>query len=148
MAASPRLVDVNVWLALLAAHHEHRPRALAWFDSLQAGEAGLCRLVQLSLVRLLSNAKVMGQNAIATRDALDVVDSLMEDERVVFWTEPVGMMTLLPRLLRYTSPTPNLVTDAYLAAFAMAKQCPVTTIDAGFRQFTGLAIEPLSPTSE
>jgi toxin-antitoxin system PIN domain toxin len=140
---APRLVDVNVWLALLASNHSHHAAALAWYDVLEANEAGLCRVVQLSLVRLFSNASVMGPNTISTLQAWDVTQNLLDDERVVFWPEPSSVSAILPKLLRHPFPTPNLLTDAYLAAFAMAKECRMTTLDRGFRQFAGLILEEI-----
>jgi predicted nucleic acid-binding protein len=49
------LTDVNVLLALLLRQHEYHRTALKWFDILAAGEAGLCRIVQLALIRLLGH---------------------------------------------------------------------------------------------
>ena len=63
------LVDVNVWLALLVRQHEHHRLARKWFDTLTAGEGGLCRLVQLGLMRLLANRTIMGDHAIPAAEA-------------------------------------------------------------------------------
>lgn len=53
------LVDVNVWLALLVRHHIHHQLARAWYDGLPERQVGLCRIVQLALVRLLANPSIM-----------------------------------------------------------------------------------------
>lgn len=58
-----------------------------------------------------------------------------------FWPEPPGLDEWRPRLLRYQVPTPPLVADAYLAAFATSGRVAVVTFDAGFRQFEGLPLE-------
>ncbi|MEZ5398518.1 MAG: TA system VapC family ribonuclease toxin [Bryobacteraceae bacterium] len=142
--SGPRLVDANVWLALLAPSHEHHAPVRDWYDTLEAGQAGLCRLVHLAVIRLLSNPKVMGPSVITTREAWDVLDSLMDDERVEMWAEPAGLAGVMPKLLRYPVPTPNMVTDAYLAAFAIARECRLATIDGGFDQFAGLRVERLA----
>lgn len=58
------LVDINLWLALLLRHHEHHEIARKWFDGLAVAEAGLCRLVQLGVIRLLGNRTIMGTHVV------------------------------------------------------------------------------------
>jgi uncharacterized protein len=137
------LADVNVWLALLVKQHEHHRTAIQWFDGLSAGEAGLCRLVQLALIRLLGNRSILGDSAISAAAAWDLIQTLLEDERVSMVPEPPRIDSLLPGLLRYPVPTGKLVSDAYLAAFAMSDSRRLVTLDRGFRQFRGLEVELL-----
>src|ERR1700675_1017882 len=113
------LVDVNVWLALLVRQHEHHRLARKWFDTLTAGEGGLCRLVQLGLMRLLANRTIMGDHAIRASEHGTLIDALLEDERVDFPPEPPELGSIFPALLRYPIPTGKLVADTYLAAFAL-----------------------------
>ncbi len=136
----PCLVDVNVWFALLVVPHEHHEKASHWYDSLEAGNAVLCRHVQLALIRLLSNKTILQDEAIAARTAWDTLTELASDERVVFHAEPSEFETVFPALLRYPVPTTKLVSDAYLAAFAIAGALPFLTFDRGFRQFRGLEV--------
>lgn len=138
------LVDLNVWLALLVRHHEHHRVARHWFDSLPAGEAGLCRVVQLGLIRLLANRAIMGVHALSASTAWNFVGELLTDERVDFLSEPSELDSVLPSLLNYPIPTGKLVTDAYLAAFAIAASRRLVTMDGGFRQFQGLEIDLLA----
>jgi len=137
------LADVNVWLALLVMQHEHHRTATKWFDGLSAGEAGLCRLVQLALIRLLGNRSIMGDCAISAAAAWDLIETLLEDERVSMVPEPPRIDSVLPALLKYPVPTGKLVGDAYLAAFAMSDSRRLVTLDRGFRQFRGLEVELL-----
>lgn len=137
------LADVNVWLALLVMQHEHHRTAVKWFDGLPAGEAGLCRLVQLALIRLLGNRSIMGDSAIAAATGWDLIETLLEDERVSMIPEPARIDSVLPALLEYHVPTGTLVADAYLAAFAMSDSRRLVTLDRGFRQFRGLEVELL-----
>jgi toxin-antitoxin system PIN domain toxin len=138
------LVDVNVWLALLAANHDHHVVARNWFDQLGPGEATLCRPVQLALIRLLGNPTIMGHHALPTRAAWDLIaGELLLDERVEFAYEPPSLNTVFPGLLRYPIPTGKLVNDAYLAAFAIASGRRLATLDSGFRQFAELNTELL-----
>jgi toxin-antitoxin system PIN domain toxin len=137
------LVDVNVWLSLLVRQHQHHRIARKWYETLEASEAGLCRFVQLGLIRLLANRSVMQGDAVSAAAAWSLIEELLEDERVEFVPEPPDIDGLLPALLRYKVPTGKLVSDAYLAAFAMSSSRRLVTLDAGYRQFKGLEIELL-----
>jgi toxin-antitoxin system PIN domain toxin len=137
------LVDVNVMLALLVRQHEHHRLARKWFDTLEANEAGLCRLVHLALIRLLGNSAIMGDDALSASAAWILVEELLVDERVDFLAEPSDLDSVMPTLLHYPIPTGKLVGDAYLAAFAMCEGRRVVTLDRGFRQFRGLSVELL-----
>jgi len=139
------LADVNVLLALLVRHHEHHAPALRWFEGLAVGEAVLCRFVQLALVRLLGNRTVMGKYAVSASAAWALIEELMEDERVEFSAEPALVDAVLPKLLRYATPTNKLVGDAYLAAFSIAGQMRLATVDKGFGQFRDVDLELLAP---
>ena len=137
------LADVNVLLALLVSHHEHHKVAFKWFDRLGAGEAGLCRWVQLALVRLLGNRHIMGQYATSALEAWALTEELQQDERVYFLAEPASAHTIFPSLLHYSVPTAKLVGDAWLAAHAFAARTRLVTLDSGFRQFKGLDLTVL-----
>jgi toxin-antitoxin system PIN domain toxin len=139
------LADVNVLLPLLVRHHEHHDGVLRWFDGLAAGEALLCRFVQLALVRLLGNQVVMGEYALSAAEAWQLIAKLMEDERMEFAPEPATVDSVFPKLLRYPVPTNKLIADAYLAAFSISGQLRLTTVDRGFQQFRGLDLELLTP---
>ena len=137
------VIDVNVWLALLNANHTHHEQTLRWYEGIAPGEGGLCRVAQVSLIRLLSTKAVMGSGAIPASTAWLRVQELLEDERVQFLEEPPGFDLLWPTLFRYRQPTPGLVGDTYLAAFAMAGNHKLVTRNQGFREFQGLEVEIL-----
>ena len=137
------LVDVNVWLALLAPRHVHHQAAKKWFEFLPAEQAGLCRVVQLALIRLLGNRAILGEAALTAPEAWRTISNLLADERVAFVAEPPGIDSVLPELFRYPVPTGKLIVDAYLAAFAIAASRKMVTADRGFQQFRGLEVELL-----
>jgi len=139
------LADVNVLLPLLVRHHEHHEIALRWFDGLHAGEAVICRFVQLALIRLLSNRTIMREFVLSAAAAWQLIEELMEDERLAFAAEPALLDSALPALLTDPVPTNKLVADAYLAAFAIAATLRPTTLDHGFQQFRGLDLQLLAP---
>lgn len=139
----PCLADVNVLLALLVRQHQHHNLALRWFDRLAANEAGICRLVHLSLIRLLGNSHIMGNDAIPAQTAWRLVDGLARDERVAFVREPDILDSVFPTLLNSQVPTGKMINDAYLAAFAMTGSLKMVTLDRAFRQFKGLDVHLL-----
>ena len=141
------LVDVNVWLSLLVRQHQHHRFARKWYETLEVSEAGLCRFVQLGLIRLLGNRSVMHEDAISAAAAWILIEELLEDERVEFVSEPPDLDSFFPPLLNYPIPTSKLVSDAYLAAFAVSTSRRLVTLDAGYRQFRGLEIELLASKS-
>lgn len=140
----PCLADVNVLLALLVRQHEHHKLALKWFERLVAEEVGLCRFVQLALIRLLGNHHIMGEDAIAAGTAWRLIDDLAHDERVTFAPEPDSLDSVFPTLLNTRVPTGKLIGDAYLAAFAISGSRRMVTLDRGFRQFKGLEVDLLN----
>jgi toxin-antitoxin system PIN domain toxin len=137
------LVDVNVLLALVAQKHVHHNSARKWYAALAAGEAGLCRVVQLALIRLLNQPAVMGEDALPAAAAWRLIEELLQDERLEFVNEPAQIDSVLPALFVHRMPTGKLVMDAYLAAFAMAASRRLVTFDKGFEQFRGLELELL-----
>ena len=137
------LADVNVWLSLLVRQHEHHKIASKWYEALESSETGLCRFVQLGLIRLLGNRSIMGGDVLSAAAAWSLIEELLKDERVEFMPEPPAIDIFLPSLLRYPVPTGKLVSDAYLAAFALSASRRLITFDAGYRQFAELEIEIL-----
>lgn len=135
------LVDVNVLLSLVLQRHVHHAAAQRWYRGLSDGEGCVCRLVQLGLVRLLSNAAVMGSDVVPTAAAWALSEELLRDARLVFENEPPGLDSVMPSLFRHRTPTKNLVNDVYLAAFAIAGSMRMATRDVGFRQFRGLELQ-------
>jgi len=137
------LVDVNVMLALLVRQHEHHRLVRKWFDTLNASQAGLCRIVHLGLIRLLGNHAIMGEDALSASAAWALIEELLLDERMEFLAEPPTLDSIMPTLLNYPVPTGKLIADAYLAAFAICETRRLVTLDRGFRQFRGLTVELL-----
>lgn len=138
------LVDLNLLLALVVRHHVHHAEARQWLAALDPLEAGVCRVVHLGLIRLLSNRTIMGADVLPAPRALGLVEELLRDERIEFIAEAPGVDNLLPALMIHPMPAGKLVMDAYLAAFAIASSRRLVTFDKGFRQFRGLDLQLLS----
>ena len=87
----------------------------------------------------------MGKYAVSASAAWDLMAELIEDERLEFAAESPLVDAVFPKLLRYAAPTNKLVGDAYLAAFSIAGQMRLTTVDKGFEQFRDVDLQLLSP---
>jgi len=132
------LPDVNFWLALAFQSHEFHPSAKQWAQHAGAHSALMCRVTQMSFLRLASNPKVMPGYAVSLRDAWGCYDQIFVDERVAFAEEPPGLQNSWRALTQQNRFSTNVWTDAYLAAFAIAADLELITFDKGFRQFKGL----------
>jgi uncharacterized protein len=133
------LVDVNVCFAWLVNDNANHHKAKQWFATLDPEAVVLCRSVQISVLRLLSDARIMGAfSKPSPMKAWQLVTALCDDDRVVFAPEPSNWENAFPPLLYDPRPAPKLVADAYLAAFAIAGGFRLVSFDSGFRQFKDL----------
>lgn len=132
------LPDVNVLFPLMVSRHVHRSAALEWFDNMDAGQVAACRLTKLGVLRLLCTPQIMGADVLTPRAAIEAFGALEDDERIVFATEPEGVDGVLKRLAARCATTPNLWSDAYLAAFAKRAGLRLVSFDQGFAKFPGL----------
>jgi uncharacterized protein len=135
------LCDVNVPLALLNANHDFHQPALEWVSHVQSGEAGICRLTQISLLRLLNNPSVMREDVMDTEASWQAWRMLIADQRFIYLaTEPMGLEKPFQVFTSGRNFSPNLWTDAYLAAFAQASNRTLVTFDKGFGNFPDLDV--------
>ena len=127
-----KLLDVNVWLAAAWARHAHHRRVKAWLDQ-DEGPRAFCGVTQMSLLRLITNASVIGQEARTRRQAWDLMDHLLADPRIDVLPEPDNLVPLWMALSKRDDRNHALWTDDYLAAFAVAAELEVVTLDRPFR---------------
>ncbi len=129
------LPDVNVWLALTFDSHLNHPIARKWFDGLTDKMCLFCRMTQQGFLRLVTNSKVFGTEAVTLPDAWKLYDAYMGDPRVGFAPEPMGIETFWRGFTRLKSFSPHVWNDAWLAAFAKTVSMDVVTFDNGFTQY-------------
>lgn len=132
----PCIVDSNVVLPLLLEQHPHRAVAATWWNDC-ADESVLFTLpVRMGVLRLLTNRALMGDGVLTPESAWQIVSTLLTDARAVTNHDPpLGLDIIWLRLVRGREPSPNLWTDAWLAAYAEAANAEMVTLDRGFRSF-------------
>ena len=142
----PSLCDVNVLLALAAKPHEFHVLARTWFDSLDVGEAVVCRVAMLGLLRLCGNPHAMAGNPLSPETTWRLWSVLSADERItIALEEPAELDSTLENLCSERGYRKDLWTDAYLAAFAISDWLKLVTFDRNFQQFPGLDCLVLAP---
>ncbi len=101
-----------------------------------------CRATQQTLLRLLTNASILGAYGnppLTNRQAWEAYAALLADDRVVFLAqEPTGLEAQWKRFASRDTASPKVWMDAYLAAFALAGGHRMVTTDAAFKQFSGV----------
>ena len=126
--------DVNVWIALTSDRHLHHAIAARWFASLdEESRLCFCRFTQLSLLRLLTTPAVMGPEVMTQREAWRIYDRWLDDPRVVFLDEPIGLEQAFRSHSRRARPAPKEWADSYLLAFAAVSGLRLVTLDQAFR---------------
>jgi toxin-antitoxin system PIN domain toxin len=124
--------DVNAWLALAWEGHVHHRAAAAWFDGVpEQSRLIFSRYSQLGLLRLVTNAQVMGDSVVSLQDAFALYDRLLEDPRIDLNAEPQGLDQLMRAAARPFARhrATKAVGDLYLIAFAVAAQATMVTFD-------------------
>ena len=128
------LPDVNLWLALSFDSHVHHSAALLWFEA-SSQTSYFCRLTQQGFLRLATNPKVLGDEAISLKEAWGLYDSILADPLAAYAEEPHDFEANWRGYTQKESFTPKVWSDAYLAAFARAARFEVVTFDRDFRRY-------------
>jgi toxin-antitoxin system PIN domain toxin len=130
--------DLNVWLALSDGGHSHHAAASAWLSQLP-DDARLIfsRYTHLGILRLLTNATVMGDQTLTLRMAWAVYDRWLSDPRVDFYSEPRDADSAYraatePFAAKAAS---KWVGDCWLLAYAESSQASLVTFDRTLYEF-------------
>jgi toxin-antitoxin system PIN domain toxin len=126
-------LDANVWLALLWGRHIHSEKALEWFEKSPEEKFFFCRFTQLTVLRLLTSAAVMGSDVRKMSEAWDLWDKVRADDRVAYLSEPEAIEPELRRQSRLGTFSPKVWADAYLLAFATVAGLKLVTFDRALR---------------
>jgi toxin-antitoxin system PIN domain toxin len=125
--------DVNVWLAFASEQHVHHSAAVRWYDSTGVdSQIFFCRFTQMALLRLITNAAVMGDEVRNHEQAWADYDSIVNnDARIGFVDEPPHIEGIFRAVSRQKVPATKTWTDSYLIAFAEALSLSLVTFDRG-----------------
>jgi toxin-antitoxin system PIN domain toxin len=145
LPSSTDLLDANVWLALAAEAHAHHAHAKAYWEKEATPEIAFCRVTQLALLRHLTNKTIMGDQMLTPANAWKKLQEFQALPEVRTLAEPAGLDGCLGAFCNLGRTTPNLWTDAYLAAFAKCAGLRLVTFDQGFSRFKGLELLTLKP---
>jgi uncharacterized protein len=137
------LPDVNIWIALTSNRHVHHSLATEWLLGIENEQIAFCRISELSFLRLLTNAHVMGKDVLSPVEAWLVYDEWRTDDRVIFLPERAEFGEEWRQLGGKIAGGPNVRTDAYLAVFASHTNATVITLDRKFPPLGKGAIKSL-----
>jgi toxin-antitoxin system PIN domain toxin len=142
------IADANVLLPILAAGHAHRDPALQWWDSCDDDDVGLCLPVRMAMLRLLTNVRVMGTSTLQPEAAWDSLGQLINDPRIALVEQaPLNHESHWRANIAGRQPSPDLWTDAWLAALAQSMNHEMATFDRGFKSFPKLKLRLLLPAA-
>jgi toxin-antitoxin system PIN domain toxin len=127
-----QLMDVNVLLALLWPRHESHAAAHAWFAKSGHRAWATNPLVQLGVLRLLTNPAVT-QGAVSSATALQALSEAISQSGHEFWPldreMPASLKTLAGRVRGH-----GQWTDALLLWQAKVHAGVLVTFDSGVKQ--------------
>src|SRR5437667_7599140 len=126
-------LDANVWLALVWGRHSHSERARDWLEKSPEEKFFFCRFTQLTVLRLLTSATVMGSDVRKMVEAWDLWDKVCADDRVAYLSEPEAIEPEFRRQSRLGTSPPKVWADSYLLAFATVAGLKLVTFDRALR---------------
>lgn len=126
-------LDANVWLALIWSRHVHSEKAREWFARSDEEKFYFCRFTQITVLRLLTTAAVMGDDVKQMPQAWAVWDEICSDDRIAFLAEPESFEREFRTLSELRSTSPKVWADSYLLAFATVAGLKLITFDQGLR---------------
>jgi toxin-antitoxin system PIN domain toxin len=143
------IADANVLFPLLVQGHAAHRVARRWWEEQQDGTVGTCLLTRLAVLRLLTNKIAMNGMPVTPDEAVQAWQQLQNDPRShQIEAEPIDHEPRFVALISGREPTPNLWTDAWLAALALSLDYEMTTFDRGFKSFRGLKLQLLTVLEE
>ena len=133
------LVDVNIPIHAINDNSPHHEKLRRWWDDRLSvpDPVGLAWVVCFGFVRIMTNPRII-RPALKLEDALEYVNSWMEQPCTAIVQPREGHWELAASLLREAGTAGNLTTDAHLAALAIQNGCELCTTDADFGRFSGL----------
>ncbi len=139
------LPDLNLWLALSDADHEHHDRARRYWEQEARGDIAFCRVTMLGLLRLLTNPRVMRGAPFTAVEAWDAYHAFAALPEVCFIEDSLAAESQFERWSCHPGFPPHCWTDAWIAALAASSGARVVSFDTDFTTFPGLNFLHLRP---
>ena len=133
------LLDVNVWLALADANHEHHSRARHYWEVESLATLTFCRVTMLGFLRLTTNSKVMKGLPFTASQAWKAYRAFRELPEVEMLEEPSKLEASMTKLTDRPDFPSSQWTDRYLAALALSTHSRLVSFDADYHSIKGLA---------
>ena len=137
------LADPGFLFALANERHAEHADAAAWFSRQPAGfRLRICRVVQVSFLRLLSHPAAMDGAPLSSPDAWTLYAGLLADPNIGFHHEPPQLTRTWLSLARDITAAPSVL---YLAAFALESELSIVTLDPAYTTIPGLEAKVVTP---
>jgi len=141
-----KLVDANLLLYAVDESSPHHARAKPWLERQLSGSEtfAFAWAVLLAFVRLATNPRVFA-DPLTAQEALDLVDSWLEQPSATVVHPTDRHSSLLRELLAPLGTAGNLASDAHLAALSIEHGAELCSVDSDFARFPRVRwINPLA----
>lgn len=137
--AAGDLPDVNVWVALSLGGHPFHASAMGYWQTAcdERTPIWFCRSTMMGLVRLLSQVRMVGNDAMPLPQAMALYRQWVATPEVAMLPEPPGLEEAIEQMLHShgVSIPVRLWTDICLAATAQSAGLRMVTFDRDFERF-------------
>ena len=132
-----KLVDANLLLYAVDEGSAHHVAAKRWLEQQLSGAEtfAFAWTVLLVFVRLSTNARVFDA-PLTAEEALDLVDSWLDQTNATIVHPTARHGAILRELLAPVGTAVNLVTDAHLAALSIEHGAELCSADGDFTRFS------------
>jgi len=138
------LIDTNLLVYATFAGMPEHAQARAWVqEQVRRTGAALCWPVLYALLRLITNPRVAGSNAVPVRSGWDIVAAYVAQPAVRIVAPGSGHAAIAAELARTPGLRSDDVPDIEIAALAIEHGLALATHDHGFRRF--VAVRVLDP---
>ena len=142
------LVDTNLLIYATFREAPEHQQARSWLQRQLAHSdqaVVLCWPVVYAFVRLITNVRVFGQDALSVREGWAVAEAYLHQPGVRLVSAGAGHQAIATELAQTPGLRSDDVPDIEIAALAIEHGLVLASHDRGFRRFAGLrVIDPLT----
>lgn len=133
------LADTNVLIGAFRADASAHHACRGWLEkTIRRGDTlALSSTILASVVRITTNRRAFDPPS-SLQDAIGYCDDLLSLPNAVMLSPSPGHWPIFSHLCQSCVATGNLVTDAWIAALAIANNCELVSLDRDFAKFKSL----------